>query len=98
MYPSGDLKRLAVRREALQARIARRRARCAELGRYIESGVDRWARWGRLIRAGFLGAAGLGLFRRRRSGAAGRSAANRTGSVLRWAPLAWRAARLVLRR
>ena len=99
MYPSGQLKSLALHRDALQLRIALRREDCLSLGREVEAELTKWLKWGRLVRAGLLGAVSFGLLRRRRRPDAAEdgeeSSVSLGGHLLRWAPLAWRAVRLV---
>jgi hypothetical protein len=101
MYPSGPLRALAARRDYLQLRIALRREQCVQAGRGVEQGVNRISGWVRILRAGsLLGAVGLSLWgaRKRRSSASGTEAGGHSslgGKIIRWAPLAFRAARLV---
>jgi hypothetical protein len=99
MYPSGDLKELAQRREFLQLQIELRRERCLDLGCQVEAKLEKWMKWGRILRAGLLGATSFGLLRRgRRSAAADfeeEAASSLGGHLLRWTPIAWRAVRLV---
>jgi hypothetical protein len=95
MYPSGDLKRLALRREYLQLQIELRREHCLGLGRQIEAKLEKWMRWGRILRAGLWGAASLGLLRRGRRSSPEEASSSRGGQWLRWTPIAWRAVRLV---
>ena len=61
MYPSGELKLLAARRERLRARIGRHRRDSQAAAGRIEEGVRRILSWRRALRlSGLLGAAGAG--------------------------------------
>jgi hypothetical protein len=99
MYPSRDLKQLALRRECLELQIELRRERCLGASRHLGAKLERWMKWGRILRGGLWGAASFGLLRRRRNrGSAGSDAASPSslgGHLLRWTPIAWRAVRLV---
>jgi hypothetical protein len=63
--------------------------------------LTKWLKWGRLLRAGLMGAVSFGLLRRRRRRAAEaeeseeESSSSLGGHVIRWAPVALRAVRLV---
>jgi hypothetical protein len=95
MYPSGDLRQLALRRECLQLQIERRRERCVGLGRQVGAKFEKWMRWGRILRAGLLGATSFGLLRRGRHSSEEQAPSSMGGHLLRWTPIAWRAVRLV---
>jgi hypothetical protein len=99
MYPSGDLKRLALRRECLQLQIELRRERCLDLGRHVGTKLEKWMKWGRILRGGLFGAASFSLLRRRRHSAREDSdeeeSPSLAGHLLRWSPVAWRAVRMV---
>lgn len=95
MYPSGDLRQLALRREGLQRQIELRRERCLGLGRQAGTKLEKWMKWGRMLRAGLLGAASFNLLRRGRRSAAEDGPSSLGGQLLRWTPIAWRAVRLV---
>jgi hypothetical protein len=99
MYPSGDLKQLALRRECLQLQIELRRQRCVAIGCHVGEKFEKWMKWGRILRGGFLGVASFGLLRRRRNSDSadfdGESPSSLGGHLLRWTPVAWRAVRLV---
>jgi hypothetical protein len=100
MYPSRELRSLALRRGSLQQRIQDRREQCVDAGRGVERGVLKWARWGRLAGAGgILGTVGIRLLRGRPRGSrsnSGRGAPLSFGArALLWAPIALRVVRLV---
>jgi hypothetical protein len=99
MYPSRDLKLLALRRECLQLKIELQREHCLGLGRHVGAKLEKWMKWGRILRGGLVGAASFGLLRRKRrsdlADAEEEAPSSVAGHVLRWTPLAWRAVRLV---
>lgn len=97
MYPEGELRELALRKEALRVRIAARRAECIAYAEQVTrpiATIDRVAaQWRRISPYAKLAAIPLGfLLQRRLAGKPGRP--SRWGRWLKLAPVAMTAARL----
>ncbi len=103
MYPSRELSILAERREYLRRRIELHREDCLVAGQGVADSVERYLAWGRLLRAGGLvGAIGSGflaLRRRRRAdpdeGEEDSGGTSWGSRALQWAPVAFRAFRII---